>query len=75
MKFKPKYTKISNKKSDIQFIFPKDFLPIYEKSYSIKLYYEGIKRSNNLHTDNFPKRMRFFSLFQNIEYILNKKKV
>ena len=75
MKLKPKYTKILNKKSDVQFVFPKDFLPIYKKSDSIKLYYEGIKKSNNLHTDNFPKRMRFFSLFQNIEYILNKKKV
>ena len=75
MKLKPKYTKILNKKSDVQLIFPKDFLPIYKKSDSIKLYYEGIKKSNNLHTDNFPKSMRFFSLIQNIEYILNKKKV
>ena len=75
MQLKPKYTKLFNKKKDIQFVFPKDFLPIYENSYSIKLYYEGIKKSNNLHTDNFSKRMRFFSLFQNVEFILKKKKV
>ncbi len=36
------------------------------------LYYEGLKRSQNVQSDNFSKRLRYYSLQQIINYILKK---
>ena len=71
---KPKYTKIV-KKSDVVKIFPKDFLPINENENAIKLYFKAIKVSRNTKTHNFPKLMRFFSLFQLVNFTLKNKRV
>lgn len=71
---KPKYTTLRSKK-DIVNIFPRDFLPIFVKDKIIKLYFEGIKKSKNSKTHNFPKLMRFYCLIQMVNYVLEKKKV
>ena len=65
---KPKYTTLKSKK-DIVNIFPRDFLPIFKNDENIKLYFEGIKKSKNSKTHNFPKLMRFYCLIQMVNYV------
>ena len=71
---KPKYTSLRSNK-DVVKIFPRDFLPIFVKDETIRLYFEGIRKSKNLKTHNFPKLMRFYSLIQMVNYVLAKKRV
>ncbi len=39
------------------------------------LYYEGIKKSKNIQTDNFSKKLRYYSLQQIVSLILSNKEV
>ena len=41
---KPKYTSLRSNK-DVVKIFPRDFLPIFVKDETIRLYFEGIRKS------------------------------
>ena len=55
-----------------------NFIPFGDEKNSDKenlLYYEGLKKSQNIQSDNFSKRLRYYSLQQIISYILNKNEV
>jgi len=53
------------------------FIPFSDASSSEEntLYHEAIKKSKNENTDNFPKKLRYYSLHQLVTYVLNQKDV
>jgi len=51
-------------------IFPNDFTPIKNNDENFNLYKDGLEKSENSWSDNFPKQMRFYSLIQITKYIL-----
>ena len=65
-----------HKKSGV-FLDAQTFTPFNnsENSKENQLYYEAIKRSKNESTDNFSKRLRYFSLQQLISYVLKQQEV
>ncbi len=44
-----------------------------EKNKSFKLYYEGLNISKSTWSDNLSKQLKFFSLIQMVQYVLNKE--
>ena len=65
-----------HKKSGV-FLDAQTFTPFNnsENSKENQLYYEAIKRSKNESTDNFSKRLRYFSLQQLISYVIKQQEV
>ena len=51
----------------------RDLSPFQINNENFSLYYEGIKKSKNIHTDNFYKQSRFLDLINLTEMILKKK--
>ena len=51
----------------------RDLSPFQINNENFNLYYEGIKKSKNIHTDNFYKQSRFLDLINLTEMILKKK--
>ena len=49
------------------------FLPFKEKDAYFQLYNAGIDKSKNQKSDNIYKRLRFFSLTQLVDYVIQKK--
>ena len=51
------------------------FIPFYknEDNRLMKLYWEGLKKAKGEWSDNFSKKLRYYSLFQMVEYVLKKK--
>jgi hypothetical protein len=50
------------------------FIPFYknEDNRLMKLYWEGLKKAKGEWSDNFSKKLRYYSLFQMAEYVLKK---
>ena len=53
-----------------------DFTPFQDGQNKNKsLYYEAIEKSQNLQSDNFSKRLRYYSLNQLVDFVLKKENV
>ena len=61
---------INRSSTNATVIYPNDFTPIKNNDENFNLYEDGLKKSENPLSDNFPKRMRFYSLIQITKYIL-----
>ena len=60
--------------SDILIIDKNIFSPFFQEEAEIKLYFEGLKKSNSEWSDNFYKQCRYYSLSQIIEHVSKQNK-
>jgi len=57
------------KNNNYEIVNKNEWIPFLKESEYYKLYNEGLRKTNQEFTDNFSKRMRFFSLLQLVNYV------
>jgi len=67
--------KIHRNKKYLNLINQDDWIPFKERNELIELYYLGLKKSKQEWTDEFSKRLRFYSLMQLANKLLKNKEV
>lgn len=63
------------KKSSTAIVPKKSLISFRKSNFKYRLYFEGLNKSNNNHTDNFWKQSRYLDLMNLVEKVLNKKKL
>ena len=69
-----KYKIIFNKPG-LEFVDTSQLVTFNESYKNFRIYKEGLKRSNNEHTENFLKQNRFLNVIHTAKYILSQNEV